>query len=251
MPREITDAIAALLLPPASPLLLVALGAVLAARRRVRGGAALAALGAVLLWIACLPVVGLSLVRLLELPPAAEASFAGAQAIVVLGGVRIQDSPEYADDIPGPESLARVRYAARLARRTGLPVLVTGGKPYGGRRSEGEAMARVLEEDFRVPVRWIESESRTTAENATRALAILQPEKLTRVIVVTSAVHMRRSELAFRKAGFEVVPAPSVYASRARFRLVDWLPGSGGLAATRAALWELVGIAWYRLRGAG
>ena len=251
MPRELTDAIAALFLPPASPLLLVALGAVLAWRRRLRGGAALAAFGAALLWLACLPVVGLSLVRLLEPPPAAEASFAGAQAIVVLGAVRIQDSPEYADDVPGPESLARVRYAARLARGTGLPVLVAGGKPYGGRRSEGEAMARVLQEDFQIPVRWIESESRTTAENAMRAIAILQPEKRTRVIVVTSAVHMPRSKLAFRKAGFDVVPAPTAYASRAEFRLVDWLPGSNGLSATRAALWELVGIAWYRLRSVG
>jgi len=250
MPREITDAIAALFLPPAAPLLLVALGIVLTWRRRVRSGVALAALGALLLWIACLPVVGLGFVRLLEPPPAAEADFKGAGAIVVLGAVRIQDSPEYADDVPGPESLARVRYAARLARSTGLPILVAGGKPYGGKRSEGEAMARALQEDFQVPVRWIESESRTTAENAARAFTVLQPEKRTRVIVVTSAVHMRRSELAFRKAGFDVIAAPSVYASRGEPRLIDWLPSSGGLAATRAALWELIGIAWYRLRGA-
>jgi uncharacterized SAM-binding protein YcdF (DUF218 family) len=250
MPREITDAIATLFLPPASPLLLVALGAVLAWRRRVRAGAALAALGAALLWIACLPVVGLSLVRLLEPPPATEASFAGAQAIVVLGAGRIEASPEYEQDVANGEALGRLRYAARLARKTGLPLLVSGGKPYGGRISEGETMAQVLAEDFRAPVRWIEGDSHTTAQNATGAFALLQPEGRTRILLVTSAVHLRRAELAFRKAGFEVIGAPSVYASRHDTRALDWLPSARGLAATRAVLWEILGIAWYRLKGA-
>ena len=250
MPREITDAIAALLLPPAAPLLLVAIGAVLAWRRRMRAGAALAALGAVLLWLACLPVVGVSLVRLLEPPPASEASLAGAQAIVVLGAGRIEASPEYQADVANGEALGRLRYAARLVRKTGLPVLVSGGKPYGGLLSEGATMAHVLEEDFRVPVRWIEGDSHTTAQNAAMAFALLQPEGRTRIALVTSATHMRRAELAFRKAGFDVAPAPSVYASRGEPRLIDWLPSSGGLAATRAALWEMLGTAWYRLKGA-
>ena len=250
MPREITDAIAALFLPPAGPLLFVALGVALTWRRRVRGGAALAALGVVLLWLACLPVVGLSLARLLEPPPVAQAALKSGTAIIVLGAGRIQGSPEYRADIVNAEGLVRLRYGARLARETGLPLLAAGGKPYGGILSEADTMAHAAAEDFRTPVRWVEGDSNTTAENAARSFAILSPEKRTRIVLVTSALHMRRAEAAFRKAGFDVIAAPTSYASRGETHLVDWVPGSGGLSATRAALWELIGIAWYRFRGA-
>jgi uncharacterized SAM-binding protein YcdF (DUF218 family) len=250
MPREFTDAVASLLLPPGAPLLLVALGALLAWRRKARAGALLGVLGFALLWVSCLGVVGQALVRMLEPPPASEAAFAGAGAIVVLGAGRIQDSPEYAEDIVGAEGLVRLRYGARLARKTGLPLLVAGGKPYGGKLSEGDTMARVLQEDFGTPARWIEGESNTTAENATRAFAMLRPESRTRIVLVTSASHMRRAQLTFGKAGFDVIAAPTGFASRGERHLVDWLPSAGGLGATRAALWEIAGIAWYRLKGA-
>jgi uncharacterized SAM-binding protein YcdF (DUF218 family) len=250
MPRELTDALAALLLPPGAPLLLIALGLLLGGRSRRRLGATLALLGFAALWLSCLPVVGQSLVRLLEPAPVSEAALAGARAIVVLGAGRIQNSPEYGKDVANTEALARLRYAARLARKTGLPLLVTGGKPYGGNLSEGETMADALEEDFGTPARWIEGASNTTAENATRAFAILKPEARTRIILLTSAWHMRRAELTFRKTGFEVTAAPTAFASRRERHVVDWLPSALGLATTRAALWEIVGLVWYRLQGA-
>jgi uncharacterized SAM-binding protein YcdF (DUF218 family) len=112
-------------------------------------------------------------------------------------------------------------------------------------------MAAALEEDFRTPARWIEEQSNTTAENAARAFAILRPEGRVRIALVTSAWHMRRAELAFRKAGFDVVPAPTGYSSRAEARFLDWIPSASGLYATRTALWEWLGMAWYRLTGAG
>jgi uncharacterized SAM-binding protein YcdF (DUF218 family) len=143
----------------------------------------------------------------------------------------------------------RLRYGARLARKLGLPLLVTGGKPYGGRLAEGRTMAAALEDDFKTPARWIEEESNTTAENAARAFSILRPEGRTRIALVTSAWHMRRAELAFAKAGFDVVPAPTGYASRGEPRFLDWVPSASGLYATRTALWELLGVLWYRLTG--
>jgi uncharacterized SAM-binding protein YcdF (DUF218 family) len=250
VPREITDIVAQLILPPAGPLLLLALGALLALRRWRATGIALGVLAFAALWISSLGVVGDHLLRTLEAPPAAEAALATAKAVVVLGAGRIQDSPEYAGDTVGAEGLVRLRYGARLARKLGLPLLVAGGKPYGGRLSEGRTMAAALEEDFKTPARWMEEESTTTAENAAHAFAILRPEERTRIALVTSAWHMRRAKLAFAKAGFDVVPAPTGYASRGELRLLDWIPSAAGLYATRTALWELLGMAWYRLTGA-
>jgi uncharacterized SAM-binding protein YcdF (DUF218 family) len=247
--RELTDAFASLLLPPGLPLILMALGGLLAWRHRTRAGALLGELGFALLWLSCLGVLGNSLVRLLEPPPVAPAALDGGQAIVVLGAGRLERSPEYGEDVVGPEGLARLRYGARLARQTGLPLLVAGGKPYGGTLSEGATMARALEQELAMPARWIEGESNTTAENAQRAFAILRREARTRIVLVTSAAHMHRAELAFRKAGFDVVAAPTVFVSRRETHVVDWLPSASGLGATRTALWELLGILWYRLRG--
>jgi len=244
----LTDVVALLFLPPAGPMLLLALGFILQ-RRRKRLGLALAMLGFAALWLSSLGVVGTSMLRLLEPPPASLAALKSATAIVVLGAGRVHNSPDYADDVPGAEALVRLRYAARLARGTGLPVLLSGGKPYGGRLSEGETMARVLKLDFNVAARWVENQSTTTAESAMRAHAMLQPEGRTRIALVTSAWHMPRASRAFGKAGFEVVPAPTGYVSRRDSKLTDWLPSAEGLYATRVALWELLGMVWYRLKG--
>src|SRR5258708_16378884 len=114
-----------LLLPPAGPLLLLALGAILWRRGR-RLGLTLGLLGFAALWLSSLEIVGHSLIRALEPPPVSQSELASASAIVVLGAIRVQDSPEYGEDTVGSQSLARLRYAARLARSTGLPILVTG-----------------------------------------------------------------------------------------------------------------------------
>src|SRR3546814_18205953 len=54
-----------------------------------------------------------------------------------------------------------------LARRTGKPILASGGPasaaPY---MTVAEAMKVTLERDFGVPVRWIENQSRSTYANA-------------------------------------------------------------------------------------
>jgi uncharacterized SAM-binding protein YcdF (DUF218 family) len=249
VPREITDPLAQLLLPPAGPLLLLALGAILMRRRKFIG-VTLGLLGFAALWLSSLEGVGYSLLRRLEPPPVSKAALASATAIVVLGAVRIHSSPEYGEDTAGTQALARLRYAARLARTTRLAILVSGGKPYGGALPEGEVMARVLQQDFNAPVKWIEDRSTTTAENATQSFAILQPAGHTRIALVTSAWHMPRAERAFRKAGFDVVPAPTAYTSRRESKLTDWLPSAEGLYATHVALWELLGMMWYRIKGA-
>ncbi len=105
----------------------------------------------------------------------------------------------------------RIRYAARLAKASGLPVLTSGGLHYGTPPSEARIMAQSLLDDYGVPVRWEEGRSRTTWENARFSAEMLREAGIRRVILVTSAIHMPRSIWSFEKAGLEVVPAPSGY----------------------------------------
>jgi uncharacterized SAM-binding protein YcdF (DUF218 family) len=99
-----------------------------------------------------------------------------AEAFVVLAAGRLANAPEYEGrDVPDSLTLARLRYAAKLHRETGLPVLVTGG---GGREWESYAalMSRTLRNEFRILVRWIERQSSNTAENAEYSARILQQD---------------------------------------------------------------------------
>ena len=80
--------------------------------------------------------------------PLAQRALAGeeaqrAGAIVVLGGGRYDEAPEYGDDTISLAGLRRVRYAAVLQRRTGLPVLVSGGSVYAEPLPESEPEAPV------------------------------------------------------------------------------------------------------------
>ncbi|RKZ35880.1 MAG: YdcF family protein, partial [Gammaproteobacteria bacterium] len=88
------------------------------------------------------------------------------QAIVVLGGGRYSDAPEYGGDTVARGTLERLRYGARLHRQTGLPLLVTGGRVYGETTAEATLMKSVLTDEFGVGVKWAENESRNTFENA-------------------------------------------------------------------------------------
>ncbi len=116
-----------LVLPPTGPLL-VALAGLAVAVRRPRLGRRIAFGGIALLLVLAMPAVAGFLVRCIDTTPAFDASRpTNAQAIVILGGGTRRYAPEYGGATLSTLSLERVRYGARLARRTGLPVLVSGG----------------------------------------------------------------------------------------------------------------------------
>jgi uncharacterized SAM-binding protein YcdF (DUF218 family) len=240
----------ALALPPACLLLALLAGVVLLKRRPGAAKAFLAA-GIAGLWIGATPAVAYRALGLLEPPPlAGDPKGVPAQAIVVLGGGTLFASPEYAGDTVSAWTLERLRYAARLERASGLPVLVTGGNPRGRPRSEAAAMKEALEAEFGVPVRWTEERARNTRENALRSKEILAPVGIRRILLVTHAAHMPRAAMAFTAAGFDVIPAPTGYAAQLAGDLFDWLPRADALLATRSFLHETLGYAWYRLQWA-
>jgi len=248
----LTNAVASLLLPPMSLVLLGMVGFWITRRHR-RTGYGIVTLAVVLLVGLSTPAGSRLLVEPLERRslPVADPKDSGAQAIVVLGGGRRYFAPEDGrQHQPSEATLVRLRHAARLHRLTKLPVLVSGGAPDGHGESEAEVMARSLKEDFGVPVRWLESTSDNTAQNALHASLVLQKEGIARILLVTDALHMPRSERSFLQAGFDVVPAPTGFLSTRPLDAASFLPGAPALKSSHYALHEWIGLLWYQLRRA-
>lgn len=245
----ITNFIATFLLPPLSLLLLLALGIFLFYRRSAVAKTLLLA-GFGLLWIMSTPYFAEGALHLLEAHTTAlDSRHQSADAIVILGGGSYFYAPEYAgQNTIGEASLVRLRYGAKLQRETGKPILVTGGKPLGNSVSEAQQMRVVLEEDFHVPVRWIEDGSDNTFENALYSFRLLQSAGIHKIYLVTHAWHMPRSADIFRRAGFEIIEAPTAFTTRYEIDLLAFLPRAESLHDSKIFVHELIGMLWYRLK---
>lgn len=244
----ITNLVSAFLLPPLN-LLLAALVGLLIARSRPRLGRILLTGSFTLLWLCSTPYFAEGALRLLEGQiKSVDVRAQPADAIVVLGGGTYFHAPEYGTDTVGEATLTRLRYAARLQRETDKPLLATAGKPLGNDISEAQLMKSVLEQEFKVPVRWTEDASDNTLESARYSYQILQKAGIKRIYLVTHAWHMPRSIMAFRSAGFDVVPAPTAFTTHYQTGLLSFIPHAGGLYDSKIFMHEIIGLLWYRLK---
>lgn len=235
--------------PLGTALLLGFAGLALAAgapvRRRRRGlWLVAAALGWLLLW--SMPIASDAMRGRLEeaAGPRSIESLAPAQAIVVLGGsIRGPRPPQR----PYPDlgaSADRVWHAARLHRAAKAPLLVlSGGTAHAGEVPEAQVMRQVLLE-LGVPGRAmvLEPASVTTTENAAFSARLLRQHGIHSVLLVTSALHMRRARALFEREGIRVTPAPTDYEVVDRpFRLLDVVPDAEALEGSGRAIKEIVG----------
>jgi uncharacterized SAM-binding protein YcdF (DUF218 family) len=248
-----TKAAGILLTPPGVIIVFALLGLLLQIRWRIAGIVVVAlAIGA--LYVLSLPGMGVASLASLEraytpVPVLTTKDIPNKpQAIVVLGGGRYSNATEYGGDTVSSDSLERIRYTAYLARQTHLPVLTSGGAPFGEGLSEALLMARVLEQEFGIKPRWLEEQSRTTRENAELTRAILRRERIERIYLVTHAWHMPRAMYSFSVAGVDVVPAPFGFhtLSAANRTYLGLLPSSHGLSMSSIGIRERIGLLWYK-----
>ncbi|MEY8875792.1 MAG: YdcF family protein [Leptothrix sp. (in: b-proteobacteria)] len=254
--------IAALLLPPASLLLLILVGTRIAIRRRI--GSVLVLLCVALLWLSCClgtgrwmqdrllkPPAALTAETLAELrtlaPPTRQARSSVRAAIVVLGAGRHRHSAEYGGPNLTEQGMARLRYGVWVARETGLPMAYAGGVGWAqsGEVSEAEAAERILRQEYNLPPRWQETKSHDTRENAKLLAPMLLADGVRTIVLVTHAAHMPRAMRAFSEASggeLRIIPAPLGFATRDQSATMDWLPTTRGYQLVQDLLHELVGL---------
>src|ERR1022692_1128753 len=167
-----------------------------------------------------------------------------AQAIVVLASSFYAPNPPRPRTVPGWGMYLRCRHAAWLYREGWrMPVVTSGGRE--GDRVMAEIMrdALVAEGVPRENI-WIEGESDSTQENAAFSAKLLLPRGIRRIVLVTDAYHMRRSERDFLKEGFDVEPAPCSYRS-AEFegRWGQFVPNARAVTINENTLHEWLALA--------
>ena len=208
--------------------------------------------------------VSLSLARTLEwqhLPPE---TIPYADVIVVLGGgTDPLIYPRSNVEINGAGD--RMLYAARLYHAGYAPnILLSGGRITwldGRQGSSAEEMADMMlllgipEEAL-----WLQSDSRNTYEDALYSTEILTNKGIDRILLVTSAQHMRRAKALFENQGLEVIPLSTDFGvTQAEWdqltqpnlaaQILNFFPTIGNMGTTSGVMKEYIGMMIYRLRG--
>jgi uncharacterized SAM-binding protein YcdF (DUF218 family) len=207
------------------------------------------------LWAISTPIVADALAGFLEAryPAVPIAGLPQADAIVVLGG-GVEPAVPPRTEIELSAAADRVWLAAKLFKAAKAPfVLATGGAlPWSDKGSEAPAMKELLQ-DWGVPESAIvlESDSRTTRENAELVAPLLRERGIRRVLLVTSAMHMPRALACFAAVGINAVPASAdIHATAVKHRHVfDFLPAVDAVSLAGAALREYEGLIYYRAQG--
>jgi uncharacterized SAM-binding protein YcdF (DUF218 family) len=239
-----------LLLYPTSPLIVLVIG-LGQLRRRPRVGAALLTIGTLVLLVFALPIVANAIAAYDErqFPPLdASLVLPPHAAIVVLSGGSQSGATDYGGETVNLATLARLRSAAHLAARTHLPILVTGGRLPESKGPEAALMVDAMTHDFNTPVKWTESESLDTDDNARYSVPILKAAGVTSIVLVTDVGHMRRARALFEARGMPVIPAPTDYYASAPISVLSFIPTANAMRRSAWSLHEWLGVLWMRMR---
>lgn len=228
--------------------LLGALGLLLLALRRRKAGYFSLSCSAILLLVfGFSPAGNILLLTLTERFPAWQADGRAPDGIIILGGAIDSELSAARKTLELDSSAERILVMLQLARRyPAARIVFSGGSgsllensvpeaPFAGRLLDefGLSNGRVV----------LESESRTTDENAALTRKLVTPKPGERWLLVTSAFHMPRSVGAFRTVGFDVEAYP------VDWRTYGWEDAakpfaklSSGLSRTDVAIHEWVGL---------
>jgi uncharacterized SAM-binding protein YcdF (DUF218 family) len=247
------------ILPPGFNILLAFIGFILYQLKWVQTGRILILIAFVSLYLLSMPIVVRWLInRLQDQYPTLDIKQLKVQnahvALVVLGGGNVK-APEYNDNYRlNEETLNRLHYGIALYHKIQAPMIVSGGNNgnlFG--LTEAQLMLKELQENFNIPVIWLEDQSITTKDEAKFMLPTLQKKGINTIYLITNAWHMPRSMYAFNKvfhsAGIKVIPAPMGYRERDKSNpiIFDYLPSLSALNTSTIALHEYIGLIQYHL----
>jgi len=190
-----------------------------------------------------------------EVPVTSDEKVGQHQVGVVLGGYAYY-SPEN-DRVIFRNSTDRLMQGLRLLEEGMVNHLIlSGGSGYVTQPEMRESLyVGQFLQDLNIPKLdvTLESESRNTRENAMYTAVILQEKgwDKQRIVLITSAYHMRRAKACFEKQGIEVVVFPADPTTGERMFYLDHLllPSAETFAQWNVLIHEWVGFISYKVMG--
>ncbi len=243
-------ALSPFILPPGIIIVLLLITAlVFLTRKRWAAGFTNLIIG-MLLWALSMPPVPAYLLRGLEGDFKIPENPRG-DVIILLGGGVHEDVPDLTGaGAPSEEMFARIVTAVRLQRKLNVPVIISGGSVFQGRKAEAPIVRRFLS-DLGVPESKIlmEAKSRDTIENAKYTCEICREHGYRKPLLVTSAFHMKRAVASFEKTDCKVLPFPAAFKAgkQRKYLWEDFLPSASSLEGTAVALHEHLGLLFYKI----
>jgi len=168
--------------------------------------------------------------------------------IILLGRGVCEKAPDLTGmGAPSDMYLTRIITAVRLQKNLNIPVIVSGAEGLEDKAVEDHIIKRFLT-DLGVPAGKIilEDKSRDTFENAQFTQKICARLGFTDPILITSAYHLKRSTMIFKKVGLKVLPFPAGFISwqGKDYRWKSYLPGNFSTASL--AIKEYLGLVFYK-----
>ncbi len=208
--------------------------------------------------------ISYSLARSLEWQYLPTETRQSAQAIVVLGGgTESAQSPRPTVEVNGAGD--RMIHAADLYHQGLAPLIILSGGNIEWMESIENSPAADMRQimlKLGVPDSAIvlQPKSQNTHEDALYSAQILKEKGISKILLVTSAMHMPRSVAIFIKQGLEVIPAPTdftvtadgwqrIFSPNFETLLTNLLPNSSSIGLTTNVLKEYFGYITYRLQG--
>ncbi|MDG2207038.1 MAG: YdcF family protein [Pirellulales bacterium] len=208
-----------------------------------------------LLWLFSMPLVSFFFAATLEWahPPIYQRP-QGIDAIVILGsGVAPPDSMRKKAELDITGMLRCLKAVELYHAGSPCPVVVTGGRVASYKT--GPVMAAgmrdlVISHGVAAEAVSLEDQSRSTYENAIRAIELLQARDIDSALIVTDATHLNRALGCFRSLGMDAHAGGCNYkATKLYLTPSSFLPSAGAAALNQVVFHEWLGLFYYRLRG--
>lgn len=235
---------AAFILPPGILILALIIFSLKLYRYKAKLGKNLLVLTLVF-YIFTIPLVGNSIISLLENKYTVPASPKG-DVIVMLGGGATLDTPNlnFNGHLSG-FAANRLITSVELYKKLNVPIIISGGKVLKSTGTESEISKNILI-SMGIPENKIiiENKSINTTENAKYTKEILDSHNFKNPILITSAFHMPRAVIQFNKFNINVLPFPTDYQTNIHGTLEynDFIPSSDSLLKLSLSVKEFIGI---------
>lgn len=239
------------LFDPGSPvtqsLVLACLALLWLLMRRYRTGTALLVLSALWLGLCSTPWFANHLQDGLQshYPSRPAASYPKADAIVVLGGGEVPGFEGESGDDPDSLQTTRTGFGLELFRAGRASVILVSGESGEATQAAQMLIAQGVPNKAII----IDNDSHNTHQNAVRSATLLRKAGLSRILLVTSPIHMPRAAATFRRQGLDVVPAPTIEPPVGGPATPAWRPRRSALSRSWHCLREYIGRWVYELRG--